>query len=50
VEAPRASAGLTATTSFFRPEAKQFQEEIPLRLGLKDYFDLQTMLTTAARS
>lgn len=50
VEATRASAGLIATTSFFSPEAKQFQEEIPFRLGLKDYFDLQTMLRTAARS
>jgi restriction endonuclease len=50
VEATRATAGLVATTSFFSPEAKQFQQEIPFRLGLKDYFDLQTMLTAASRA
>ena len=48
VEAQKASAGLVATTSFFSPDAKKLQEEIPFRLALKDYLDLQTMLRSAA--
>jgi restriction system protein len=48
VEARKASAGLIATTSFFSPEARALQAEIPFRLELRDYFDLQTMLEAAA--
>lgn len=48
VEAKRASAGVVATTSFFSPEAHRFQQSVPFRLGLQDYFDLQTMLRRAA--
>ncbi|MFL5860651.1 MAG: restriction endonuclease, partial [Solirubrobacteraceae bacterium] len=48
VEAKRASGGLLATTSFFSPDAKRFQEEIPFRLELKDYLDLVSMLQSAA--
>lgn len=47
VEAERASAGVVATTSFFTREAKRFQESVPFRLSLQDYFDLQTMLRRA---
>lgn len=47
VEAERASAGVVATTSFFSREAKRFQESVPFRLSLQDYFDLQTMLRRA---
>jgi hypothetical protein len=35
VEAMKTSAGLLATTSFFSPDAKQFQEKIPFRLTLR---------------
>lgn len=48
VEGKKANAGLIATTSFFSPDAKRFQEELPFRLELKDYLDLQTMLRRAA--
>ena len=48
VEAKRASAGVIATTSFFSPDAHRFQQSVPFRLGLQDYFDLQTMLRRAA--
>lgn len=48
VEAKRASAGVVATTSFFSPEAHRLQQTIPFRLGLQDYFDLQTMLRDAS--
>jgi hypothetical protein len=48
VEAKRASAGLVATTSFFSPEAQRFQRDVPFRLELMDYLDLQSMLRSAA--
>jgi restriction system protein len=48
VEAKRASAGVIATTSFFSPDAHRFQQSVPFRLGLQDYFDLQAMLRRAA--
>ena len=44
VEARRASAGVVATTSFFTPPARRFQEEVEFRMGLQDFRDLQRML------
>jgi restriction system protein len=49
VEKERASAGLLATTSFFTAGARQYQEELPFRLELKDYFDLVSLLRASER-
>jgi restriction system protein len=37
IEANRATAGIVATTSYFAADARSFQEQIGLRLGLQDY-------------
>ena len=44
VEMEHASAGLLATTSFFTAGAREFQQKLPFRLELKDYFDLVSLL------
>src|SRR5205085_2587783 len=47
VEAKRASAGVVTTTSFFSKGARQFQAEVPFRLGLQDFLDVHRMLQEA---
>jgi restriction system protein len=40
VEAQSASAGLIATTSFYTRDARNREQQIPFRIGLKDYLEV----------
>ena len=50
VQAENASAGILLTTSFFTRGAREFESRFQYRLSLQDYFTLQELLTTAART
>jgi restriction system protein len=50
IEETGASAGVLATTSRFTSGAIKLGERYPFRLGLQDYFDLHSMLRSAAGS
>ena len=43
-----ASAGVLATTSRFTDGAREIQAQYPARIGLQDYFGLQTMLSNSS--
>ncbi len=50
VQAERATAGIVATTSFFTPDAKEFQNQIDHQMSLQDYFGIQKWLQEARKS
>jgi restriction system protein len=41
VELKRATAGILVTSSFFSKDAKELQQQLAYKIGLKDYFGIQ---------